>query len=158
MILDKKLQDRDYMVMCGWSKIVSYLKKQLDAWAVEEFTKNDFKDFKTTYMPIVMNIDAEGINNNELAKRAMVTKQAMSKMIKELQEGGYISARTCTTDKRITIYTLTKRGHKFVEVARNCVRELMNEYRVLLGAREFDSVLDKLVKIIYYNNQRAEGK
>src|SRR5258706_10179550 len=129
MALDRKLKDPEYIKMYGWGKILSHLKKQMDHWAIEQITKNGFKDFKISYMPVIMNIDMNGTRNNELANCSKMTKQAMSKIVKELQKKGYISAKTDTTDKRGVIFSLTTRGKDFIMIARKCIEGLMNEYR-----------------------------
>ena len=91
MALDSKLNDTAYIHECGWGKVLSHLRKQFEQWAIERLARKGYKDFKMTYMPVIMNIDLNGTNNNDLAQRAQVTKQAMSKVVKELQNSGYIT-------------------------------------------------------------------
>jgi len=108
-------------------------------------------------MPVIMNIDLNGTNNNDLAKRSKVSKQAMSKVVKELQQSGYISSKTDTNDKRSVIFTLTKKGKDFIMCARACVNEIMSEYRKEFGKKNYDDLLYKLVSIIEYNDKRLNG-
>ena len=157
MALDRKLKDPEYIKMYGWGKILSHLKKQMDHWAIEQITKNGFKDFKISYMPVIMNIDMNGTRNNELANCSKMTKQAMSKIVKELQKKGYISAKTDPTDKRGVIFTLTTRGKDFITTARKCIAELMNEYRKEFGKKNFDYVMNKLINIIEHNDKKLNG-
>jgi DNA-binding MarR family transcriptional regulator len=154
MAIDKKLKDTEFIRLCSWGKVLSYLKKQFDEWATERLSQNGYKDFRMVYMPVIMNIDLEGTNNNELAKRARVTKQAMSKVIKELQSGGYISSKVDPKDKRSIIFFLTERGKKIVLEARLSVKELMDEYRVFLGKTKFDAMLQTMLEIVEYNDQK----
>lgn len=154
MSLDKKLKDTEYIKKKSWGKIIHNLKRQFDQWALLELTSHMRSDFKLAHMPFIMNIAPEGINNNELAKRARVTKQAMSKVAKELQELGYIQSSEDAGDKRVTIFTLTERGKKFVLEARLCVNDLMNEYRALVGKNKFDATLDTLLQILEYNEKK----
>ena len=157
MALDRKLQDPEYVRMYGWGKVMSLLKKQMDQWAVEQITKNGFKDFKIAYMPVIMNIDKDGTRNNDLAACAKMTKQAMSKIVKELQRKGYVSAKTDPNDKRGVIFSLTKRGSDFILGARACVSSLMEEYRRELGRKNFDDVMNKLINIIEYNDNKLNA-
>jgi DNA-binding MarR family transcriptional regulator len=144
--------------MYGYAKIISVLKKQLDKWALEELKKNGFKDFKIAYMPVIMNIDLHGTRNFDLAMCAKMTKQAMSKLVKELQKKGYVAAKTDENDKRGVVFTLTNRGKDFVTVARQCFSGLMNEYRKEFGKKNFDDLLDKLLNIIEYNDKNLNGR
>jgi DNA-binding MarR family transcriptional regulator len=149
-----KLGDVDFLRDCSWGKVVSYLKRQFDQWATEKLAAHGHKNFKMAFMPVLMNIEPEGTNNNDLAKHGRVTKQAMSKVAKELHALGYIKTRVDANDKRSTIFILTDRGKKLVVDARTSVRELMNEYRQVIGHAEFDNTLDVLVKIIAYTDHK----
>jgi len=157
MALDRKLTDPEYVRMYGWSKIVAHLKKQIDQWAVENITRNGFKDFKLAYMPVIMNIDKDGTRNNDLATCSKMSKQAMSKIVKELQKKGYVIAKTDSNDKRGVVFSLTSRGNDFLMGARLCVSELMNEYRKEFGKKNFDELMGKLINIIEYNDKKMNG-
>lgn len=151
--MDQRFKDIAYIQSCGWGKIIAVLKKQFDKWAVERLAQKGYKEFKMAYMPVIMNIDANGTNNNDLALRAKVTKQAMSKVIKELQKLGYISAKTDPHDKRSTIFKLTAKGNSFIMCTKESVGELMDEFRKLIGKKSFDGMLLQLVTLIEHMDQ-----
>jgi len=154
MALDQIFHDKDYILSCGWGKILNHLRRQFDSWAIERLAQKGYKGFKMTYMPVIMNIDMNGTSNNDLALRAKVTKQAMSKVIKELQKSGYISSKTDPDDKRSTIFKLTSKGQSFIWCARETVGELMDEYRKLIGKKNYDGLLTQLVTIIAYMDKK----
>lgn len=154
MDLDQRLRDTEYIKLHSWGKVLTYLKKQFDDWATNRLCDGGYKTFKMVYMPVLMNIKVEGTNNNDLARTARVTKQAMSKVAKELQELGYIKTKTDQKDKRSTIFMLTDKGKKLVIEARLAVQDLTNEYRTLLGQKEFDNMVLMLEKIIEYTDKK----
>lgn len=160
MTLDQQLRDTECLKIKSWGKILSYLKRQFDQWATERLNQHGYKNFKMAYMPVIMNIKVEGTNNNELARNARVTKQAMSKVAKELYELGYIKTKVDPNDKRSTIFMLTERGKKLVVEARLAVKSLMDEYREVFGHEEYDRTIDMLMKIIDYTDQKLgeDGK
>jgi len=159
MNLDQRLRDTDHLKIHSWGKILSYLKRQFEEWATNRLSANGYKNFKMAYMPVLMNIKLEGTNNNDLAKNARVSKQAMSKVAKELQEHGYIKTKTDPKDKRSTIFLLTDKGKKLVIEARLAVESLMNEYRVAFGQKEYDNTVSMLEKIIEYTDKKlSEAK
>jgi DNA-binding MarR family transcriptional regulator len=153
MNLDQKLKETVILKQDNWGKVVAILKRQFDEWAIRKLSKEGYSDFKMVYMPVLMNIGAGGTNNNELAQYAKVSKQAMSKVAKELQELGYIQAKPSKEDKRNTIFTLTDRGKRLVIHARLAVKDLMDNYRGFIGEKEFDKSLKTLLKIIEYTDQ-----
>jgi len=154
MALDQRFQDKNYILSCGWGKILHHLRKQFDLWATERLAHKGYKGFKMTYMPVIMNIDPSGTSNNDLALRAKVTKQAMSKVIKELQKSGYISSKTDPNDKRSTIFKLTPRGEGLIEGAKESVSDLMDEYRKLIGKKNYDILLMQLVNIVEHMDKK----
>jgi DNA-binding MarR family transcriptional regulator len=156
MSLDQKLRDTEYIKAHSWGKIVTYMKRQFDHWATEKLSENGYSSFKMAYMPVLMNIKADGTNNNELAKLARVTKQAMSKVARELIESGYIKTKTDPHDKRSTIFMLTDKGKKLVIEARLHVKDLMDEYRQLIGAEEYDKTLQTLIRIIEFTDHKLQ--
>lgn len=156
MSLDQQLRDTECLKNQSWGKILSYLKRQFDQWAAERLSQHGYKSFKIAYMPVLMNIKLEGTNNNELARNARVTKQAMSKVAKELNELGYIKSKVDPNDKRSMIFMLTDRGKKLVLEARLAVKDLMDEYREVFGHEEYDRTLQMLLKIIDYTDQKLE--
>jgi DNA-binding MarR family transcriptional regulator len=155
MNLDQTLRDTEYIKSQNWGKLLAMSKRQFDEWATRKLAEEGYADFKMVYMPVLMNIKEEGTNNNDLAQYAKVTKQAMSKVVKELTELGYIQSRNSKEDKRNTIFSLTTRGKKLVIEARLCVKELMDHYRSVFGQKEFDGMLKLMQKVIEYTDQHV---
>jgi DNA-binding MarR family transcriptional regulator len=152
--LDKKLIETECIRNGNWVKLISILKHQFNEWAMLRLSASGYADFKMVYMPLLMNITPEGINNNELASHARVTKQAMSKVAKELQNLGYIKAKIDPRDKRSMIIMLTDRGKKLVVDARLRVMELTDQYRSLIGDAEFERATEVIRKVMDYNDSQ----
>jgi len=154
MSLDEQLAQTEHIKKRNWGKLLAVSKRQFDDWATQRLAGHGYEDFKMVYMPVLMNITRNGTNNNDLACHARVTKQAMSKVAKELQKLGYIKAKTSPEDKRSTIFSLTERGKKLVIQARLAVQDLMNEYREVFGKEDFDKMIDLMIKLAEYNDQK----
>lgn len=156
--LDEQLVATQQMKLRSWGKIISILKRQFDAWASEEFFKSGHEHMKMWYMPLIMNIGPDGITNNELAKKAFMTKQAMSKIVKELLQLGYIETQTDSVDKRCSNIFLTDKGKKFAIESRIKICGMEDEYEKLLGKQKFEEVKDILLEIIDHNNEKYPMK
>jgi len=153
--LDKQLAESHAQKERSWGKILSHLKRQFDSWAMAEFAANGYEDFKMGYMPLLANITPEGITNNELARKARVTKQAMSKLVKELVSLGYVATHEHGHDKRSVEIYLTSKGKKLVISARQKLAALEKEYEDLLGKKKFDDVKEQLICIIRYHDEKS---
>ncbi|MFL5787755.1 MAG: MarR family winged helix-turn-helix transcriptional regulator [Flavisolibacter sp.] len=155
--LDKRLLESQSKKEKSWGKILAQLKRQFDAWAINELTEKGYGGFKLGYMPLLMNIHPEGITNNELAKKARVSKQAMSKVVKELVRHGYIKTEILGSDKRSSIIYLTVKGKKLVLSARDRVSLIEKEYEQLLGKARFQELKELLLKIIHYHDEKWQS-
>ncbi len=151
--LDNLLQETEHIKIRNWGKIISISKRQYDTWVIKELSSHGYDDFTLSHLPLIMNIKPEGTNNNELASIAKISKQAMSKVVKDLLEKEYIETNIDDNDKRSTIIALTDKGKRFVIKARYCVRDLMEVYKNLLGKKEYEQMINSLTKIMDYNEK-----
>lgn len=149
--LDKQLAETHEMKERSWGKLLAITKRYFDNWAIGELVAHGYNDFKMGYMPLLANIHPQGITNNELAKKAKVTKQAMSKVVKELVANNYIKTQTNGTDKRSAVIFLTPKGKKLVLAARYRVFELEKEYEQVIGKESLENIKEVLQKIIGYH-------
>ena len=75
--LDEKLQEYIAQRRNLLIRAVNLLKKEMDNRLTESLQQKGYADFKMGDMVLIANIAPEGIINNELAKKAHITKQAM---------------------------------------------------------------------------------
>lgn len=152
--LDEQLLATQQLKERGWAKIISTLKRQFDTWATENLICQGHEEMKLWYLPLIMNIGPEGITNNELARKSNMTKQAMSKIVKELLQLGYIETCSCDNDKRCSNIFLTEKGKLFALSCRQHVINIEKIYINHLGKEKFENVKEALLDIIAFN---AEG-
>jgi DNA-binding MarR family transcriptional regulator len=155
MTLDEELLATEGIKARSWGKILNHLKREFDAWAMREFRKKGHEDVKIAHVPVLMNIDVDGTTNNELAKRTKVSKQAMSKVIRELQVMGYIKATEYKDDKRSVTLTLTEKGKKLVLNSRKRMMDFHQELNELLGEKKFIAMTDQLLQIIKHLESKS---
>jgi DNA-binding MarR family transcriptional regulator len=84
-----------------------------------------FEDFTPAFTTLMPLLDATGVRSTVLAQRTGVTKQAMSQLIRLLEERDYVEQVPDATDTRAKVIRLTKRG---VAIRKACVevREELN--------------------------------
>jgi len=160
--LDEELRKTHELSKCSWGKGVSKLKKYYDVWVTKQLHGHFIDDFKLAYMPLIMNIDIDGVTNTDLARRAGITKQGMSQIVQELEENKYIKIRDNPDDKRSSIIYLTEKGKDFVLKSRNCTKNFHADLRKVLGKKKFDMVLDAMFEVVDYleelNNRKPVKK
>lgn len=104
-----------------------------------------YSDFKMSYLMFLANIDETGTTNNELAKRASVTKQMMSKIVGLLEHEGYIYTQKNPTDSRSSVIFLNDRGKDLFVALKGCMQECRDRLDAIAGYEGMEQVIDTLV-------------
>jgi DNA-binding MarR family transcriptional regulator len=133
-------------------RLLSIVKKDFDNRLTEKLQQGGYKDFRIGDMVLIVNISQEGTINNELAKKARITKQAMSKVVKNLEATGYIYTRKHETDNRATVIFLSDKGKQLVIDTSAVVQEVQRYYTGIIGEKDAEilrDILFRLVEVIY---------
>jgi DNA-binding MarR family transcriptional regulator len=91
-------------------QLLYILRRHTDKAAAFKIAILAKEDFNITFMPYFMSIGDEGISNHDLVHKIMVTKQGVSKTVKELERLDLIYTRKSETDARSIMIYLTKEG------------------------------------------------
>lgn len=134
----------------NWGRLIHIAKKHLDVWS-HQTIKPYNGQLKLSYMPLIFNISPEGNTNTEIAKKALIAKQAMSRTVKELEQMGMITSAPIKQDKRSYCINLTAEGKNYVEDANREMINLVEQYKQLVGEADFNTTLDVLSKIIRFH-------
>lgn len=139
-------------------KLINTWKRFFDDWAYEQLNYHGYDYFKMGYMPFIMNISENGSTNNEVAIKAKVTKQAMSKVVKELIEHGLIKIEKHETDARASLIFLTENGKNLIRDTKKCVNSLGDEYAELVGDKNYQIMIDSMFKIVKHHESKTQNK
>ena len=132
-------------------RIFYVLKRALDEWGEHHLNLMHNPRFHITYMPFFMNIGLSGISNNELATLMGVTKQAASRIVKELTASGYVRSEKKDVDHRSSMLYLTKEGEQFYTEVEQATKLIEQEYTKLIGAKNYNTTIDGLLKLIKFH-------
>ncbi|UFH56045.1 MarR family winged helix-turn-helix transcriptional regulator [Spirosoma sp. KNUC1025] len=126
-------------------------------WRLKRFTSNfieprlhalGYTDFKMSYLMFLSNIDEHGTTNNELAKKACVTKQMMSKIVGLLEDEGYIYTKKNPNDSRSSIIFLNARGKELFVKLEGCMQEARSKFDEIVGHERMEQVIDTMSKLV----------
>jgi DNA-binding MarR family transcriptional regulator len=93
-------------------------------------------------------IDATGVRPSVLAQKTGVTKQAMSQLIKMIEERGYVETVPDTDDTRAKVVKLTHRGVALKKAAADVREEYQQLAIQTLGKARLDRLGADLAKLI----------
>lgn len=158
MELDKKFKKAQEIKQRSYGKLIQLQKRFFDEWALARLAEHGYPHFKMAYMPVLMNIGVDGITNNELADLICVTKQAVSKVIRELEGYGLVKTELHKDDARRAKIQLTRKGKEMVIKTVEEVGKRSAEYEKLVGKEQFKQALETMFMILDYERNLWEKR
>ncbi|MCY7357661.1 MAG: MarR family transcriptional regulator [Rudanella sp.] len=124
------------------------LKRYIENFLEPHLQERGFADFKLSYLAVLANVEERGITNNELARRAYVTKQMMSKTVSLLEQQGYIYTKKHESDSRSSVIFLNERGKVLFINLHECITEMHDKFSMILGQNRFEQLIDSWVDLM----------
>jgi DNA-binding MarR family transcriptional regulator len=147
---------KDYNTRRALPKMVYLLKRSLEDWIANSLSCSCTKDFNKAQLPMFMSIGTNGISNSKLAADLSVSKQAASKVIKQLEELELVRSEKCSTDGRSVMLYLTDEGIQLYEHIHNQIEKLENDYKKVVGAKNYENSIDVMQKLINYHEEQSK--
>jgi DNA-binding MarR family transcriptional regulator len=111
----------------------------------ERFAAAGFPEVRPSYGSILVPLfEEDGLRMGEIARRARLSKQTMTTMVRLLERDGLVQRRPDPADGRASLVFLTGRAHVFRPVAEETLRRLGQRARRRLGAAAADTLTDAL--------------
>ena len=137
-------------------KQVYFLKRHTDKAAAAHLASLMPIDFNITFMPYFMSIGHKGISNHNLVNKIMVTKQGVSKTVKELERLDLTYTRKSETDARSIMIFLTAKGKQLYDTIYQMANDMTAEYIKLIGAKKYEEFIDTLIKISKWHEEQEK--
>jgi DNA-binding MarR family transcriptional regulator len=94
-------------------------------------------------------IDIDGTRSVDLARRLGVTKQAVGRLVKELEEDGLLCREPDGADGRAFLVKFTDDGLEYLTRMHKCISQIEREYERMVGERRMAVARDVLARIAY---------
>lgn len=137
----------DYSDATKYIRLIYTLKKDIEEWA--EINLNDLwpGKFYLSSMQVMIYIDENGTTNKTLAKKARISKQAMSRIISNMQDAKVIVVKDMPSDKRYAQILLTPLGKSIVEESQKRFSLFMEEKIKIANIKSFDKCISLLSQL-----------
>jgi len=150
--MNKALSSSETFVLSNnLSQLLSELNKDFDQRTLKKCHERGHTKIRLSHFSLFSNLGYGTARLTELADRAKITQQAMGKVVKEMENIGYVSRCEDHTDKRAKIIKLTDNGEKLVNDSVEIVDEIINEYTQQMGedgVHQLESVLRQSISAI----------
>jgi DNA-binding MarR family transcriptional regulator len=103
---------------------------------------------KASYGSVLIPLfEEDGLRIGEIARRARLSKQTMTTMVRLCERDGLVERRSDPDDGRATCVHLTAKAKRFLPAAERVLARLDREVETLLGERRSRGVRRSLVEL-----------
>lgn len=135
-------------------RIIRQITRHINAEINYYLSKGGHSQLSARHLSVFENLDFEGTNIVTLAQRAAMTKQAMSKLVKEVIQEGYVKAVIDERDSRALIIHFTDKGIIFLRDMRETIQHVRNKIKEdksnNLDAYQSNNVIDGLIYVLNF--------
>jgi DNA-binding MarR family transcriptional regulator len=115
----------------------------------ERFAAAGFEEVRPSYGSVLLPLyEEDGLRMGELARRARLSKQTMTELVRRLERDGLVERRRDPADGRASLIILTARSREFEPVAADVLVELDGLVRRVLDAERVDELKESLRELI----------
>jgi len=129
-------------------RLMGKTKRFMDMSMEKTWQKNGFHDLRIAHISIMTYIPSDGISMNGLTDTLNISKQAISQIVKELTEIGYLEVKHHPTDKRIKLLFHTSKGEDFLITLLKTSKEIEKKFIKILGKEKYDTLSDILFDLV----------
>jgi DNA-binding MarR family transcriptional regulator len=121
--------------------------RYFNEWAQKQWIEDGWENIRPEHLRLISIIGTDEVNNNELAKRARVSKQAMSKMVNDLESHGFVDVEPDPNDSRARIISISNNGVEFLEYFQNSGKVINKQFEDILGKEKAEKLLSLLSEL-----------
>lgn len=138
------------------------LAKAMQHWnelLAERFAAAGYGDIRPSYGSVLVPLfEEDGLRIGELARRAALSKQTMTEMVRRLERDGIVERRSDPNDGRASLIFLTDRSSSFEPVAAAVLDELDRLVRGHLEDERVDELKASLRDLLTLGADRSAGR
>lgn len=136
----RKKVDSDVWRHSNIGRLLNNAVHRFESRVMELMGKAGREDARLSHLSLIRNLDVTGTRINELARRADMTKQAMSQLVAQCHQLGLVTSITDERDARAKIVAFTKRGLEWLHAFKAAITAAEREMRQELGALRVDGM------------------
>jgi DNA-binding MarR family transcriptional regulator len=114
----------------------------------ESLAAEGYTDVRPTYGYVLLAVRDGPTTGADIALLLGVTKQAASKLVDAMEQGGYVRRQTHGDDARAKEIAITARGRRFLGTVESIYRDLEAEWAEVTSTKRVEALRDDLRTII----------
>jgi DNA-binding MarR family transcriptional regulator len=130
----------------GW--LLAKASQRWNQGLEEGFRNAGFASVRPSFGSVLVPLyEEDGLTMGELARRSGLSKQAMTTLVRAVEEAGFVTRERDAADGRAFRVSLSPQGRELRPVAEQVLRDLAVEVRSRLSAAELEQLADALRKV-----------
>ncbi len=135
---------------------LSFVSRELSRSLMQKSVARGHDGLKLNWDTVFLNLDfRDGSRVVDLAQINGLTKQAMSQIVAEIQQHGYIIKEDDPSDGRARKIKLAAKGRKLIQDSMAAYSELETEYEGLIGKKKLDTLKEILSELATARRQES---
>ena len=131
----------------GW--LLAKASQRWNARLEEGFRAAGFPEVRPSFGSVLVPLyEADGLRMGELARRSGLSKQAMTTLVRAVEDAGLVARERDAEDARAYRVSLSSRGLELRPVAAQVLDDLAAKARTLLSPAELENLFGALRKVV----------
>ncbi len=152
-----RMDTQNKLPFIATARLLLYAFRAFENELAEMLNSKGFTDVTMGNFNVLRHLNPEGMHLSELAKDAQISKQAIGKMVRELEYKGYVELIPDETDGRAKYVHFTVKGQKLIDLAITIVAEMESNYQSLLGTKDYNKLRQSVSKIYEWHLSKKEN-
>ena len=132
----------------SFGRQIYFLYRYLVAWGDLRWPKLGPHPMGISHIHMLFTIGLDGVSNSEMARRAKVSKQAMSKVVQDMEKLELIVIDPNEHDSRCNIISLTDKGGEILMKIWEVNTLLSDEFEKRLGKTKSKKLLSLMAELV----------
>jgi DNA-binding MarR family transcriptional regulator len=130
------------------ARLLLHALREVQAVSLAKLHERGHPAVRTGHIPVFSGVATAGTARiTDLANAAGMTRQMMGRLVRELEQEGYLHSHPDPHDQRAVTVELTPRGEAFCDDAQQVMAELEARYAELLGDGGLTQLRSALVRL-----------
>lgn len=142
------LDDMDRQRQLSIGRLLLLARRDFLARSQQRMHAHAFAELSNAFVSVLPYIEIQGTRSTDLAQRSGLTKQAVAKIVKQLEHDGLLTRAPDPTDGRAFLVRFTATGLERLRETRVVATEVEAEYADLLGAEAREQLRQLLLQIV----------
>jgi len=130
------------------ARLLAMAYRQLIDRLHERLAAEGYTDVRPTFGYVLLAVRDGPTTGADIALLLGVTKQAASKLVDAMEQGGYVRRQTHGDDARAKEIAITARGRRFLGTVESIYRDLEGEWAEVTSKKRVEALRDDLRTIV----------